>query len=103
MSELKGLDRAELVGQLDALIAGFEKRGRGPDRWESFCLVRALDNLSVGHLSEVNRQIWLACLPAELRPPEGFRRIPQTYVAMTAEGLRGALEKANDRPKVLHA
>src|SRR6185437_8158734 len=39
MSELKGLDRAELVGQLDALIAGFEKRGRGPDRWESFCLV----------------------------------------------------------------
>jgi hypothetical protein len=51
----------------------------------------------------VNRQIWLACLPAELRPPEGFRRIPQTYVAMTAEGLRGALEKTNGRPKVLHA
>jgi hypothetical protein len=103
MLEVKGPGRAELVEQLDALIASFERRGRAPDRWESFCLVRALDNLSIGYLSEVNRQIGLAGLPAELRPPDGFRRIPQTYEPMTAEAMRGALEAVSDRPKILHA
>jgi hypothetical protein len=103
MSERTGLDRAGLVGQLASLIADFETRGRAPDRWESFCLVRALDNLSVGFLSEVNRQIGLAGLPAELRPPDGIRRIPPTYVAMTVEGLRGALAEVGERPKLLHA
>jgi hypothetical protein len=102
MSDLVGPGRTELVGQLGALIARFAMRGREPDRWESFCLVRALDNLSVGHLGEVNRQLALARLPAELRPPDGFRRIPQAYRAMTAEGLRGALVAASERPRMLH-
>ncbi len=103
MAELKGLGRRELVEQLDALIAGFEQDGREPDRWESFCLIRALDNLSMGHLGEVNRQIVFARLPAELRPRDGFRRIPTTYEAMTAEELRGALEEIGEQPTALQA
>jgi hypothetical protein len=85
------------TSRIENFIAQFELSGGQPDRWEGERLMRPLGFLSVGDFDNCERELQLAEMPVEARPPQNVAATSSHYPPLTTVEHRANLERIKAR------